>query len=402
MDRLRHLDVPQLPAVAQPDRVDAAVAVAVLVAGARVDDAVVDDRRAGQEGALAAEAPGQAAARLLGGGDTGVAPVAVVLRPVVTGDGLQLRLVGEGEVGRLGPDLARRVGHLHVDAVRAGRLPAVGQVAVPGELAAAVERPPVLVARDLEARRDDLVTGVVGVDLDVRHPGGRHPRARGRVDDGDVLVLAVHAERVLEAGARHVDVAEATRRVVDRVRARHRLDVLGGRGERRLVLDVVGVLVADQDELRLVLLQHVTEGVVGRRRAERDVHRLVGQHDHFDVVVRDAGGEVVLEPVQLLLERRGAVVLEDHEVPVAVVERVPLRADVLAVVLDPVGVRRAARVLVVADGRPTPTADCWVPRTVGVELRLAGVVGEVAADRDEAQVGAGGVDLADLVGQLRG
>ena len=44
-------------------------------------------------------------------------------------------------------------------------------------------------------------------------------------------------------------------------------------------LDIVRVLVADQDQLRAVLLEHLAVLVVHRRRAEGYVHRLVRQDD---------------------------------------------------------------------------------------------------------------------------
>ena len=198
----------------------------------------------------------------------------------------------------------------------------------------------------------------------------------------------------------HRHVAEAARAVVDRVRARVRLDVPGALDPGRVV-DVVGVLVADQHQLGVVLLEQPGVLVVGGRRAERDVHRHVHQHDH--ALALRVGLEVVLDPLALLVEWRRPVVLEHEEVPLAVVERVPLRPDVAPVVVDPglVGRRAAVEVLVVADRRPDRQRGGGRPGLVLQELRVRRVVGEVARDLDEGELLRGLGDLAHLLRHVR-
>jgi len=241
--------------------------------------------------------------------------VAVVLRPVRTRPRHDRRLVGEGEPRRRPPPVTRLVDGRHLHGVLPHRRDRSGQRGVPGELPRRRQRTP-RATIDPVPHPNHLIGGVVGVDLDTGELLPRDRGARCGADDRHRLVRPVHAERVRERLLRHVHVPETAGGVVDGVGAGVGLDVLRGAGEVASRLDVVGMLVPHQHQLRAVLLEQLAVLVVLRRRTERHVHRLVRQHHQLLVgLLAQVQLQVPTHPLQLLLEGCLTVVLQHQEVP---------------------------------------------------------------------------------------
>ena len=154
----------------------------------------------------------------------------------------------------------------------------------------------------------------------------------------------------------------------------------------RVGVGVVGVLVADEHELGLVLLQQVAVLVILGRAAERHVHRLVRQHHDLLAprLPRRPGAPISycssISACQLFSSTRKCrrPQLKEYH----------FGSNITAVVVDSRCVPRRSgdEVLVVADGRPDRDLRGGGARPVVLELRVGGAVGEVAADLDEGEV----------------
>ena len=286
--------------------------------------------------------------------------------------------------------------------MRAG-VDAFGVVVDPRPDAVALEIAP---AAAVEQHRDlpDLGRGVVGADVqrDLAHRDGRAVR-RVRHDDAAVDVELLERDReapvLLEDDPAEADGPAVLRRPrgLGDNRQRAREDVR---------IDVVAVRVTGEHQLDVVLAQQLDVAVRAgdrQRIVERDVRDDDQRARLVDVL------QIGLEPVELLLvagrlrlatraEVTRVVVVDDHDVVAAPLERVPLRALVVAEVLDVLGVVvvGAAGDVVVADAREDRVDRVLDGVLVGVELLHRAGVHQVAAEQDEVGPLAQRVELRDL------